>query len=767
MNSRRLKRLNLRIFGTAAVATLLAFSQGSIVVLLSSCQTDSTADNETAPVEDLSALDSNPNGATDSSSQAAKSESAGTANEDEFSQFDDKPKAAESVPSTVANPNPEGKADEFAQFDDTPPEPQAVAEAKKDETPPPAEPPVVTAEQTSPPTEVPPPAAEPPVAPPVEAQAPVQEPPAPAPEAPAPEVAAPSEPVAAKKELVSIKSIQFKGNDNGGTLIVQADGPLAFSTRLSAQTGQFVVDIPNSQLAKRLTRPLITRDFAGSIGSVDAYQDRGSTTSRVVVHLRPGASEPVVQAEGNSLLIVASETAKETSPVQAEEAEASEPETSLMGTASLSEFLSSESKFSGKKISIETDDMDLSELFRLLADEGRINLVLALGEKSHEKVKLKLRQVPWDQVLVMVMRTHKLGYTRTGNVLRIVPMSDLQQEEKDAMAMYDSKQVTAPLIVKMIPISYSDVDKLGDKVKPFLSKRGTYFTDSRTASLVVSDIQDNVERIQKVIKSIDIAPQQVLIEGKIVEAQENFTRQMGVQWNMNGLPQTLGQASSGAITSQIPVNVSSGSVPSPTGTIGLSLGILDVLGDLTATLSLQEQEGKIKVLASPRVVTMHNEEAVMSESQEIPYKTVQPSQLGASLAQVSFATFHLDMKVTPLITNEGGVIMKIKVIREYPGDVTDLAAGTRPKNSRQAETRVLVRNGQTAVIGGIFQNDTSNTEYRVPWLGTLPVVGWLFKGTNTTSNKNELLIFVTPRILAQLDGKAISSSADGEGATAQ
>ena len=708
---------------------------GTSALILSSCETDSTTADEAKPVEDLSALDANPSGDAAANNQLADSSQPPI---DDFAQFDDPP--PKEAPPLEAAKN-EDKKDEFAQFDENPP-----VEAKKEEPkqePPPAEPPPETIAKAQ---EPPPPA--------VEIPPPAAEPPPPAPEAPAP--------VVSTGGINNIRSIQFKGNDNGGTVVIDADGPLTYTTRMNTQSGQFVIDIPNSILSKKLTRPLITKDFvAGGIGSVDAYQTKGTQTSRVVVHLKPGSSEPIVQAEGNSILVVSSEAPKEVVPEPEPQ-----PEAQLQGVANLSQFLTSENNFTGKKINIETgDDMELGEILRFLADEGGINVVLGLGEKTHDKVKLKLRQVPWDQVMLMVMRSHKLGYSRTGNVLRIVPVTDLQLEEKESIDATRSKRDTAPLIVKMIPISYADVGTLGDKVKSFLSPRGTFFTDPRTASLVVSDIEENIDRVQKVIKSIDIPPQQVLIEGKIVEAQENFTRQIGVQWQAPGLPQYLGQGGSGNITSTVPITVSPSNVSASTASVGLQLGILDILGDLTATLTLQEQEGNIHVLASPRVVTMHNEPAKMSETQEIPFKTAQPTQIGTPIAQVSFKAFKLDMEVTPLITNDGGVIMKINVVREFPGDVIDQASQARPLNNRTASTRVLVRNGQTAVIGGIYQNDTNYTEYRVPWIGSLPVIGWLFKGTTRGNNKNELLIFVTPRILAQLDGKAVSENG-GEG-TAQ
>jgi type IV pilus assembly protein PilQ len=681
----------------------------SLVLFCTSCVTTSPDDaSDDQPTENVAALDNNPPSADASLEgdldQPAKENEA--APKDEFAQFDDNNKGADTAP-----PPPE-----VAQQEAPPPPAQD------------APPPEIPKQETPPPPEV---AAQPPQP---------EVPPEPAPEPPA---EAQGSPVSG---LVTIKSIQFKANDNGGTVVIEADGPMTYSTRMSASSGQFVIDIPNSLLPKKLTHPLVTKDFEGMIGSIEAYQGKGSNVSRVVVHMQEGAAEPVVQSEGSSLLVVAS------SPTSAPK----DSEVHLLSYGSLEEFMAGNMNFSGKKISIESESMDVGDLFRLISDEVGVNLVIADDVKG--SMNVKLRQVPWDQAIVMIMKAKKLSFTRSGNVLRIAPMDQLRAEEDQAIKMATAKRDVAPLTVKIIPISYSKISDLVEQIKPFLTeKRGRVIGDPRTSSVVVSDTDETVARIVKLIQSIDIPPQQVLIEGKVVEAQESFSRQVGVQWSANNIASNLGQSSIAPINMNSGINITPGAVTTPSGSLNFSLGTLDILGNLTATLNLQESEGLLKVLSSPRIVTLHNEEASISQTQEIPLITSTGTQ-GVVQKNVQFKPVRLNLKVTPNITNDGAVIMKVDVTREFVGPVADTDTQARPVNGRTAVTKVMVRNGQTAVIGGIYQDDTTTGETKVPWLGNIPVLGWLFKSQTKDDLKNELLIFLTPRILGQLDSQAIPES---------
>lgn len=722
------------------------------------------ADSSGATDQDFADFD-NPEG----ESTTENSGNTEAAIEDELNQADGAPQETaqeapvEEQPQAATEEAPNG-GDEFAQFDDPAATPPVDA---------PVEDPAVA--QTDPMLDTPPPEIEP--APPEDmsatvdpggpapdvvpapiVEAPVETPP----EVPEEQAAAPADP----GQLVNIKNITYKANDSGGTVVVEADGPMTFQTRTNADTGQFIIEIPGAKLPRKLKRPFNTKDMKGGIGSIDSYQNAGSSTARIVVQLRQGAAEPVVQSEGNSLLIVEGGAAAPAEPVAdagdipVEESGGTGAEASqIMSSQSLEEFMAGNTQFYGKKISLETSEMDVRDVFKLIGEESGVNLVLSDEVKG--TVSVKLRQVPWDQALVVIMKAKKLGYTRAGNVLRIAPLADIKAEEDETVRLATAKRSQSPLKVRMIPVSYAKVDELANQVKQFVSDRGKVIGDTRTSSLVVSDIDENMERIVKLVTSIDVPPPQVLIEGKVVEASDQFQRQVGVNWAATGRPSDLGYASNGRkIRNTTSIGVSPG-VGASALSLNFQMGTLDILGDLTATLGLFEKQNLVKVLSAPRIMTLHNEPAEINQTTEIPL--IQENQTASGTTRsVTFKPVKLRLSVVPQITNDAAVIMAVDVNRDFLGGVENQETGARAVNSRAAKTKVMVKNGQTAVIGGIFQSDTQSGETKVPWVGDIPILGWLFKNRANDAIKNELLIFLTPRIVGQADSQGISSEVGGD-----
>jgi type IV pilus assembly protein PilQ len=642
-----------------------------------------------------------------------------------------------------------GNTDEFSEFDDNGDQQQQQAQQP------------ATPEQNPPPPDVEPAPEEQAPTPPVATEAPpAPEAPevAPAPEAPAPEVAQEAPAPEQTTEKVRIKDIRYQANDAGGTVVIDANGPMTYQTRVNEDSHQFVIEIQNAVLPSKLKRTLNTKDMSGAIGAIDAYQNKGSTTARIVVQLRDGASEPTVNTDGNSLLV--SEGSAAASSVAQNGGSLSVPQSQILSSTSMQDFLSGNMQFYGKKISLETSDMDVRDVFKLIAEESGVNLVL--GEDVKGTISLKLRQVPWDQALVMIMKAKKLGYTRSGNVIRIASMTDIRAEEDDALKMALAKKATDPLKVRLIPISYAKIDDLKTQVAPFLSDRGKVVGDVRTSSLVVSDVAENIDRVVKLVQAIDVPPPQVLIEGKIVEATDSFERAIGVSWATAGQPVVFGSSGHGPITGNLnTIAVSpgiSGGAGSAAGTLSFTLGTLDVLGTLNATLSLFESQGIAKVLSSPRILTLQNEPAEISQSTELPILQTNLVQGSGQSTNVTFKPVKLRLAVTPQITNDGAVIMAVDVLREFAGAVVDQTSKAFPVNSRAAKSKVLVKNGQTAVIGGIYQSDMTQNDTKVPWLGDIPVLGWLFHSQDVIKDKSELIVFLTPRIMSQSETPSVTSS---------
>ncbi|MEK2687595.1 type IV pilus secretin PilQ [Bdellovibrio sp. GT3] len=570
------------------------------------------------------------------------------------------------------------------------------------------------------------------------------------PAVPAPEPEISQEPVVSpvadnQAKPATITDLQFKSNENGGTVVVQANRPLNFTTRTNPDLHQYIVEVENAILPDRLKRSLNTKDIRGAVGAIDAYQNPGSTTARFVIQLREGVSEPAVQNEGNSLLIVAAGTAATNvaadSSAGETEGQTAGSETKILPNQNLTEFLTGNTQFYGKKISIETSNMDIRDALNLITEESGVNMVIA--EEVRGSVSLKLRQVPWDQALVVLMRARKLGYTRQGNVLRIAPLVDLRSEEDDANKLALARKNLEPLKVRMFSISYAKVDDLEKKLKDFLGERGKVVGDPRTSSLVVTDIAENIDRAAKLIHSLDTQPPQVLIEGKIVEASERFMRSIGVSWNVSGQSINLGNTQRGPVTMNPRFNINPTNSPTGAFNFAVDVGTLDIFGSISAALSLSETEQKVKTLSSPRILTMSNETAYISQTTEVPVK--QTTITGNSQQDTyQFKPLALRLDVTPQVTVDGSVMMKVKVARQTRGATE--GDGAFSTDAREADTRVLVKNGQTAVIGGIYTSDATDGETGVPWFREIPYLGNLFKMKAVNKEKRELLVFLTPRV---------------------
>jgi len=568
---------------------------------------------------------------------------------------------------------------------------------------------------------------------------------------------------------VSISEIKYVARKGGGTVVVETSSPATYQVREVPTQSQVVLEIANGLLPDRLKRPYITKDFGQPITSVIAYQEKGASTVRVVVQFKTPmhaevsqigrelmlkAAEPVAEIDENPTLGVdAPATAARQGAEQGLEqtrdtaegyggqpsaGEGTDKDPRILPALPADRISSESMRFYGKPISIEVRETPVRDVISLIAEQSGANILVA-GE-TPGNVTMKLRQVPWDQALLIVLRSRNLGYVRQGSILRVAPFEALKGEAEAAKAVADARKNAEPLRVRVIPVGYAKVSDLTTQITPFLtSGRGKIVGDPRTNSLVITDTPDVLERIANLIKVLDLPPLQVLIEGKVVEAREAFQRNIGVNWNFSGNAVSFGS---------IGLNNNSYfqglSLPRGGANYNIGVGTFDVFGDINASLGLAETQDEVKIISSPRIVAVNNETASILQGTNIPIRAVSQAN-GVTTTSVSYKEIEMKLEVTPQVTSENDVIMQINIKRDF---ATMIGQQTEPNiNRREAKTKVLVRNGQTAVIGGVYQSDMDNNEQGVPWFKNIPVLGWLFKNRTIDDNKSELLVFLTPRIL--------------------
>lgn len=546
-----------------------------------------------------------------------------------------------------------------------------------------------------------------------------------------------------KSAELSLTNIRYVARQSGGEVVIETSQPATFFTRDVPSQNQSVIEISNARLPEHLRRPYINSDSSQPVSSINAYQESGSSTVRVVIQYR-GSTKPEVRQEGSSLIVAAKEPAVDLSPLPASQepqrskASLSNTDPRILPMSSIDPTSTENIKFYGRPISIEVRDMPVRDVISLIAEQSGANIVLS--QEVEGNLTLKLRQIPWDQALLTVMKAKNLGYVRQGSILRVAPYRMLQEESEAARKVTDAQKAAEPLRVKIIPVGYAKVQDLEKQVLPFLTKeRGKIVGDIRTNSLIVTDTVDVLERIAQLVKALDLPPLQVLIEGKVVEAREQFVRDIGIRWGAQGKSMALSGGRQMSIATRTNMKLAETG-----GLFDFRIGQFDVFGDIQATLGLAETMDQVKVVSAPRIVIVNNEMGSIVQSQNIPITNTTLSN-GTPIVSTSYQPIEMRLEVTPQVTSENDVIMQINLKREFGANRTP---DTPPDvNRREAKTKVLVRNGQTAVIGGVYQADQTDKDTGIPWLKDIPVFGWLFKNRATTNDRTELLVFLTPRIL--------------------
>ena len=421
-------------------------------------------------------------------------------------------------------------------------------------------------------------------------------------------------------------------------------------------------------------------------------------------------------------------------------------------------------RYTGKRINLTIKDADIQHVLTFLAKEGKVNIIA--GPEVSGKVTFHLENIPWDLALDVILKARGLDYVRQSGVIRVAPVKQLQDEFNAEVERRQKAEEVKPLVVRIVPINYGDAKAMVNQVKDVLSTKGKASVDERTNSIVVKDTEEHAAAVEEMIRKLDAQTPQVLIEARVVEASSTFTREIGVQWggnfaqssvygNETGLkfPSVVGVGGGAdgtspdihgvAITTpnyavNMPAAVGAGSG----GALGLTLGSLGGAGNLNLRLSAAEQEGVVKIVSSPKVLTLNNSTATIKQGIQIPISVV-------SAAGVSTRFFNADLKLqaTPHITQDGNIKMNIDIQKAEPDFSNRAADGNPTVTSRSALTELLLSDGETTVIGGIYTRTTSTGIKKVPFFGDIPLLGALFRNRNEQDKRTELLIFITPRIV--------------------
>jgi type IV pilus assembly protein PilQ len=537
----------------------------------------------------------------------------------------------------------------------------------------------------------------------------------------------------------SINSVDFRrGDDGAGRIVINLSNP-KIPISLNEQGGRIIVDFANTSLPSNLSKRWDVVDFSTPVKLFETFAD-GTNTKMII---SPDASkefEHLAYQSDNQYVVEVREVPKEVVEQRKKDV------------------------FEGERLSLNFQDIEVRSVLQLIADFTNLNMVVSDAVSGN--LTLRLKNVPWDQALDIILKTKGLGKRENGNVIYVAPSEEIAAREKLELEAQQQVQELAPLRSEFIQVNYARAGDLAALLKSsdnsLLSERGNVTVDERTNNLLVQDTALKLDEIRRLIERLDIPVKQVLIESRIVVANDDFSKSLGVRFGVSSADDTLDGSgdTAGAIAANLEgtdAGIQGNRIPlnnrlnvnlpaaSRTGSIGLAFAKLPLGLILDLELSAAQAESRAEVISTPRVIASNQTTARIEQGTEIPFQSATSS--GAT--DVEFKKAVLSLEVTPQITPDDRVSMKLVVTNDSVGEqVPSGFGGFIPSiDTNEVETDVLVDNGQTIVLGGVYQQDKSNSVSRVPFFGDLPFVGVLFRNTAVEDNKSELLVFITPKII--------------------
>lgn len=581
------------------------------------------------------------------------------------------------------------------------------------------------------------------------------------------EVVGPQQP---QEQKATIADIGFGETATHSQVFLRTTGKISQMSR--TQQGNTVkLLLRNASLAKGLRRQLDTTEFRGAVRSIQVT-NQGKDVA-VSVALRQHVSHQIKAYKGGykwqfAMPTRAKQLAASSYRIKYHPQRVGQAGTGMSaGDLALMEQRKGPKRYTGRRISIFFRKVEIHNLLRLFTEISGMNIITS--DKVKGRITLKLRNVPWDQALDLVLKTLKLGMEKSGNIARIATLEELRQEEQQRRKLQQLKLLAQPQKIRLIPVNYAKAQLMAQKVKTILSPRGKVSIDTRTNVLIVKDYVPFLLRAEGLVRSLDTQTPQVLIQARIVEANVNFSQEFGIQWGGHLLFSPLTGNSTGlqfpnpfAVRGGVPATAGGGApqlgqgdfgtpnyivnFPATTGlnngtALSFLFGSLSGVGSLNMRLSAAESTGNVKIISAPKIITLHNMQASIQQGLQIPF-----SSASAAGTNVQFVTASLSLSVQPQVTTDGSVFLQLQIANNAPDFSKGGAAGPAI-TTKTANTNMLIKDGETMVIGGIYSRRTGESQSRIPFLSQIPVLGLLFKNYRYNDDRAELLVFVTPRII--------------------
>ncbi len=543
-------------------------------------------------------------------------------------------------------------------------------------------------------------------------------------------------PPARATQTIAAANIDFrKGSRNSGIVELNAPG-FSGNPDIKQQSDRVVITLKNHPLPTQAQRSLDVSDFNTPVRNV-TMKRLGNNTQIVIRN--QGSWDIRTQSAGGRFSFEIS------------------PKTS---TAAPGLRSNAPRSFSGRRISLDFQDVEVRTILQILAKESGTNIVAS--DSVNGKMTLTLKDVPWDQALDLVMQARNLDMRRQGNIINVAPRDELLAKDKSTLQAQKEIEELGPLYSQTFQLKYKNVEEFrkilriddggsgsgsGNNRNTLLSSRGSALIDPATNTLIITDNHTVIQKFQKLIEELDVATRQVMVEARIVEAEDGFSRDIGVKFGYQGVD---GRNSWGSTLSNTGYNSTTGFTNTPNVNLPVSSATSSIAlvrslasGALGLELSAMQEQNKGKIISNPRVLTQDRKEAVIESGQEIPYEEATSS--GAT--SITFKKAVLGLTVTPNITPDGQVIMDVKINKDNPITCTTGGIETLCISTRNLQTQAMVEDGGTLIVGGIYEEQNSSVVNKVPLLGDIPVVGNLFKSRARSETRRELLIFITPRIM--------------------